>query len=61
MITDLFHGHKCICGNRYRKNAPLTFRRIKQIKVYKGLDYLCECLKCKKTFRIEFLRWGVHQ
>ena len=58
MITDLFNGYKCTCGNQFKESNSLTFRRLKELRVKNGLDYLCECLKCKKTFRIEFIRWG---
>ena len=60
MIADLFLDHSCSCGNRYRKNTPVKFRRLEAIQTREGLDYLCECLKCKKTFRLEFIRWGVN-
>lgn len=60
MLHDLFYGCKCSCGNRYKKDTPITFRRIEALEIKNGLDYLCECLKCRRTFIIEAMRWGVN-
>jgi hypothetical protein len=59
MITDLFQGHKCPCGNVSRKNQPLKFSRIRQVPVNSGTDWFCKCLQCGLIFRIQLEKSGV--
>ena len=52
MITDLFNGFKCNCGNEDR----YKFVRLKPLKVKGGIDWLCECKACETHFKVEWER-----
>lgn len=55
VITDVFEGQTCECGAK-TIGEGVPFARLEEIEMPAGVDLICRCQCCGRTFRVAWER-----